>query len=78
MLTRFAAVVCRYISPATGRRVIYELRLRVTGHTVTDEYLADAAIQDCDVRVAALARELNDSFRPLEQAEGVFVEVQDV
>ncbi|WP_374653092.1 hypothetical protein [Dongia sp.] len=78
MLTRFVAVVCRYISPATGRRVCYEFRLRMTGHNITDEQLADAAIRDSDVRVAALARELNDQFRPLEQPEGIFVEVQDV
>jgi len=76
MLTRFAVVVCRYISPITGTRVSYELRLRVTGKT--DEEIAEAAIQDSDVRAAALARELNDQFRPVQQQEGVFVEVQDV
>ena len=76
MLSRFAAVICRYISPITGTRVSYELRLRVTGKT--NEEIAEAAIQDSSVRAAALSRELGDQFRPLDDHEGVFVEVQDV
>ncbi|MBK8157960.1 MAG: hypothetical protein IPK59_03940 [Rhodospirillaceae bacterium] len=75
MLTRYVNVACRYISDRTGINVCYELRLRVTGQT--NEQIAEAAIQDSDVRVAALARELNDHFRPLDDTEGVFVEVND-
>jgi len=75
MISRFVNATCRYVSDLTGARVSYELRLRVTGRT--DEQVAEAAILDCDVRAAALSRELKDQFRPLDDSEGVFVEVND-
>lgn len=75
MMSRFVNAICRYVSDETGARVSYELRLRVTGKT--DEEVAEAAMLDCDVRAAALSRELRDHFRPLDDAEGVFVEVND-
>lgn len=73
----YAKVTCRYLGRRTGILAQYELLLRVADRT-TDEELVDAATRDTDLRAAALGREYADAFRPLDETDGVFVEVQHV
>lgn len=76
---RQVKVICRFIAEdpqAAISDVAIEMDLRVPDH-FTDSDVADAAKADAQMQVISIGEEFGITFRALDQAEGVFMEVQN-